>query len=372
MNTEKNNLLPIISVIVAGAVAITGMLTGGKEVTNSRIEIVDKNTIDRDYETNIESPGYLGGLVHNVQEIFSAGIKAGTSETAVINSSGQWIYQVAGTTGTFSSTLAVTGVTTLTGDLVVNTDDLYVDVSAQMVGIGTTTPGTMLEIYGVSASAGIAPYITINSPTTTDTDFGIIFEDESAQVGTIFFDDSADKLVIATSSSNVDLITIDYNTGEIILNDSVAVTSTLAVGGAATFSTTLGVTGETNLDTMVQGGDVTWVFTTTTLTAAQVCNSSVINIGFAADATMTLTLPTAAALTADCLTTAGDHKVVLIHDAATSTLQATILTGTNIDLEGDDSNADVLAADATAELELYAATSTDTLIGILRPFTNAD
>jgi hypothetical protein len=211
MNNKENFLLPIVAVIVLGAVAITGIVFGGKD-----IEKIVEMTEQR-----------LGGLVHNVQEIYSQGLKAGTSETEVINSSGQWVYQVngttiAGTTGTLSSTLAVTGVSTLT-----------------------------------------------------------------------------------------DLI----------------------------------ATGESNLDTLVQGGDVIWVHTTTTLTAAQVCNSSVINIGLADDPVMTLTLPTTATLVADCLTTAGDH---------------------------DDTNADVLAAGASVELELYVATSTESLIGVLRPFTDVD
>lgn len=36
-------------------------------------------------------PVSFGGLVHNTQEIFSAGIKAGSSAAEVINSSGQWV-----------------------------------------------------------------------------------------------------------------------------------------------------------------------------------------------------------------------------------------------------------------------------------------
>ena len=87
---------------------------------------------------------------------------------------------------------------------------------------------------------------------------------------------------------------------------------------------------------------------------------------------MTLTLPTATSLIADCLTTAGDHKSLLIRDAATSTLAATVVAGTGIDLESDDANGDVLAAGDSVELELYVATSTDGLVGILRPFTDAD
>ena len=67
------------------------------------------------------------------------------------------------TTGTFgaaattlSSTLAVTGVSTLTDDLVVDTDTLFVDNSADMVGIGTSTPATVLEVHAGTGSSTIS------------------------------------------------------------------------------------------------------------------------------------------------------------------------------------------------------------------------
>lgn len=42
------------------------------------------------------SPGALGGLVHNTQEIFTKGIQAGSPGVEVINSSGQFVGTVAG------------------------------------------------------------------------------------------------------------------------------------------------------------------------------------------------------------------------------------------------------------------------------------
>tara|TARA_A200000113_G_scaffold65795_1_gene56999 strand:- start:1141 stop:2550 length:1410 start_codon:yes stop_codon:yes gene_type:complete len=45
-----------------------------------------------------------------------------------------------------SGTLGVTGVTTLSDDLVVDTDTLFVDASTNRVGLGTTTPDTSLDI----------------------------------------------------------------------------------------------------------------------------------------------------------------------------------------------------------------------------------
>ena len=50
---------------------------------------------------------------------------------------------------TMAGTLAVTGVATLTEDLVVDTDTLFVDVSVDRVGIGTATPAQTLQVKGI-------------------------------------------------------------------------------------------------------------------------------------------------------------------------------------------------------------------------------
>lgn len=59
--------------------------------------------------------------------------------------------------GTFSTTLAVTGVSTLTDDLVVDTDTLFVDDSADRVGFGTTTP----QSHAVFAQGGTTGTTTV-------------------------------------------------------------------------------------------------------------------------------------------------------------------------------------------------------------------
>ncbi len=129
MNTE-NNLGSIISVVVVGVVAITSLLFGGKEITNNRIEIVDKTTIDRSVdktsetaETATNPDEILGGLVHNVKEIFAAGLTLENTLTAV--------------DATLSSTLTIGAETQ--ADRIVSGGDVTI------IGYGTTT-ATAAEI----------------------------------------------------------------------------------------------------------------------------------------------------------------------------------------------------------------------------------
>jgi hypothetical protein len=121
---------------------------------------------------------------------------------------------------------------------------------------------------------------------------------------------------------------------DLIAGDDATIGDDATVAGLATVGETLTVTGETNLDTLVQGGDVTTITTssaTVALTAAQFCDSSVISLDLSATNT-TVTLPSTTTLAADCLPTAGDKKTVMFENAATSSLTATIAAGTGITL----------------------------------------
>jgi len=59
------------------------------------------------------SPEMVGSTIHVFQDDFTAGIAVNGTE--VINSSGVYVGAVSGTTGAYSSTLSVTGASTLTG-----------------------------------------------------------------------------------------------------------------------------------------------------------------------------------------------------------------------------------------------------------------
>lgn len=98
----------------------------------------------------------------------------------------------------------------------------------------------------------------------------------------------------------------------------------------ATFSTTVAVTGESNLDTLVQGGDVTVLTAgTTTVTAAYMCNSIILQHD-SNGANVPVTTPTAALLVADCVPTAGDSFEFYYEN--TGGEHDTITAGSNIEL----------------------------------------
>ena len=82
------------------------------EILLGRIDAVIEQNLAASIEYLDEEGMTLGGLVHNVQEIFSQGIKAGTSETEVINSSGEWIGRIIGRGTVFSTSTGAVATTT--------------------------------------------------------------------------------------------------------------------------------------------------------------------------------------------------------------------------------------------------------------------
>jgi len=116
-------------------------------------------------------PVEVGGLVHNQQEIFVAGLKAGSSEEEVINSSGYW-------TGTLSlssgDSITNAGVLTQSGAVTMSGTAHVSQSASSTLQIGNTTSGvnTGCLILGDSSGATSSPvYVTATgsslSATTT-------------------------------------------------------------------------------------------------------------------------------------------------------------------------------------------------------------
>jgi len=139
-----------------------------------------------------------------------------------------------------SNILVVTGNTNITGDLTVSTDTLFVDSSANKVGIKTTSPSANLHVVG-------NVYVSSNLTVDEDT-FHIDVVNDSVGIGTINPTSNLHVVGNVYVSSN---LTVDEDTFHIdVVNDSVGIgtinpTSNLHVVGNVYVSSNLTVDEDT-------------------------------------------------------------------------------------------------------------------------------
>ena len=125
---------------------------------------------------------------------------------------------------------------------------------------------------------------------------------------------------------------IAVNQSEIINSSGEYVGALAATTG--TLSSTLTVTGETNVSNFVQGGASYTSADGSThvvLTAAQMCDNGYIGITPTA-AGINVTTPSAAALMADCIPTIGDRASFYYENLASGATSTTMVAGSSIDL----------------------------------------
>jgi hypothetical protein len=142
--------------------------------------------------------------------------------------------------------------------------------------------------------------------------------------------------------------------------------------GNLTTTGTAAITGETRAP-LVELGSLTTLAATstaTTLTAAQVCNSNVIEWDVTTTSS-TLTLPTAANLVADCLTANGDQIEFIFDATSASTTIVTITTGSGIELIGSASTDDLIDNGNQARVTLWR-TSASAVLGEVEELVAAD
>lgn len=147
-------------------------------------------------------------------------------------------------------------------------------------------------------------------------------------------------------------------------------------GGASfttgTFSSTLSATGETRAP-VVETGSVTTLTlgaATTSITAAQACDSNV--IAWAPGVSASSTLPTAAAMFADCLTTNGDFvQFIFNNDSATSGNTNVIVAAASTTLIGPGTGDDIIAIGTSAIVKLIRVSATE-MIAYVETLVDAD
>lgn len=397
---QKEQLITsLVAIVVGGAVAVTGMVIGGKETvttidTSKVIERVSDTPdgVVSEYQKWDED---LGGLVNIFQEYFPSGLIIGnrpypdywqlvtdsSNNLYIGTSTDDYAIKIAEESGDISFGKSITFETTTLnygGNFAVDTSDFFVDATNDNVGIGTTSPDSMLEIEGASGG-GVAsnpPNIKLTQATSTDTDFGIKFEDQWTTVGWIFYDDSADLLVISTSTDR-NLLTFSTD-GRIVALKGISmasgtVTGAFSAGTGTRFNGTVDILGETQAQRVIPGGTVTTVYGTTTLTAAQFCNSSVIQVGYATASDFNVTFPATTTLNADCLEANGKSLTFLMENICTSTGEFWLVAGSGIDLQGTPTStaSKTLNSDDSAEVTCWRRTSATTTCNVVK-FSDLD
>lgn len=319
MNENKFLIIGLIAIVLAGIVGFT--------VLGSSVMSYQAQKAQVDAQLNLEALRLvsenqpMGGLVHNVQEIFSAGIKAGTSETAVINSSGQW-------TGAINTALY----TTSTGGYTLSGAGIF-SGAVTHTGIVTFSSTTVID-----ANAGS---LTVRVPI----------------IGTSTLTMTGDATFNGNGIFNADL-TVGSG-GTITFGSAVTATGTLAVSGAFT------ATADVRTKSPVNTGAIGTVLGTSTslVTAVHVCDSMNANTTPAIDEASTLNLPAAELVYADCLTTNGDEEELTVHNTTASTTVVTIgSASTTLKFDGSTGGSATLASSSSAHFRFIRLSGTEMVV----------
>lgn len=170
--------------------------------------------------------------------------------------------------------------------------------------------------------------------------------------------------------------TTEYNVKEFL--NTVTFSGTTSVSGGFTASGGLTATGaltgsgDVRLKVPVQTGTVTAVNNTSTLTltAAQICDSSVIVATSSAVATTT-TLPTANLMYGDCLTTNGDSITIAFRNIGSAASTTYITAGASTTLVGVTANDDIIDGGSEATLRFERVSASEMVVKLLE-FVAAD
>ncbi len=150
-----------------------------------------------------------------------------------------------------------------------------------------------------------------------------------------------------------------------IVNSSAQIIGTISTANLITATGGITATGDIRLKNPVQTGSVAALTggTTSTVSAANICDSNVITYT-PTGANSSTTLPTAAQMFADCLTTNGDEVDIVFRNLSVAASTTIIVANTSSTLVGVSANDDIIDGQGEALLRFVRASATELLVFI--------
>jgi len=209
----------ILKALTTGSYFTGDINVSGGDITGANSVILDIGEADANYITS------------------SVGLAVGGAQTYYINNSG---------TGNLNAL-------TLAGDLTIDTNDLFVDVSENKIGIGTTTLTEKLTLAGnatISGTLALAPNVQVDAGTCNAAAAGKMYYD--GDENKYYFCDGSSWTEMGSGSGGGD----SWWTQSSGLLYPVNETLDLAVGGTSTAAANVKLGASSDSDSFIYGGNV--------------------------------------------------------------------------------------------------------------------
>jgi len=169
---------------------------------------------------------------------------------------------------TIGGNLSIVGGTTIGGNVAFDTDTLFIDSVNNRIGILTTTPDAALQVNGAANVAGavrLASTLTVTGLTTLNGDLNTTTANATTGINVgANVNVSTSKITVGNSTVNTTTTATAINTqGTLDVLKATTLSNTITVTGNATFSNTIAVTGQATFTANIVADTSTFFVDTT-------------------------------------------------------------------------------------------------------------